>query len=126
MIADILTLNDGTGTSPTGDHTFQLVSREGMSSIRRDVTAGIPSTAMASLVIKHTIDEKSKTKPNRHLVMSKFTEQDATGVDQQSQVHCVITRAKKATDAQVAKQVAMLVAFFSDPDNVAQLLIGGN
>lgn len=126
MLADTLTLNDGTGTSPTGDHTMELVSREGMSSKRRDITSGITSAAMAALVIKHTIDEKSKTKPNRHLVLYTFTEQDAAGVDCQSQAHFVITRHKKATDAQVQKEVAILVDFLSDPANVTQLLIGGN
>lgn len=121
MLADVLTLNDG-----SADQTLQLVSREGMTSKRRNVTAGVPSTAMAALNIKHTIDEKSKTKPNRHLVLYTHTEVDAAGVDQQSQAHLVITRSKKATDAQVKKNVAILVDFLSDPANVEQLLIGGN
>lgn len=121
MLADTLTLNDG-----VADQTLQLVSREGMSSKRRNTTAGVPSTAMSALTIKHTIDEKSKTKPNRHLVLYTFTEVDAAGVDQTSQCHLVITRAKKATDAQVKKNVAIIADFISDPANVSQMLIGGN
>lgn len=121
MLSDVLTLNNG-----SADQTYTLISREGMSSKRRNTTAGVLSSNNAALIIKHTIDEKSKTKPNRHLVLVQHTEQDAGGVDRASQAHLVITRDKYATDAQVAKNVAVLVDFFSDPANVAALLIGGN
>lgn len=121
MLADTLTLNDG-----TADQSFQLISREGMSSKRRNVTAGVPSTAMAALTIKHTIDEKSKTKPNRHLLQTNYTEVDAAGIDRGIQVHVVITRDKKATDDQVLKCVAIVADAISDTAIVGQLLIGGN
>lgn len=121
MLTDTLTLNDG-----VADQTFTLVSRQGMESKRRNTTAGVTSANLASFVIKHTIDEKSKTKPNRHLVSYTFTEIDANGVESQSTVHCVITRAKKASDAQIQKEVAVLVDFLGTPANIAELLIGGN
>lgn len=121
MLTDVLTLNDG-----VADQTFTLISREGMSSERRNTTSGVASSNNAALVIKHTIDKKSKTKPNRHLVLVTFTEIDVNGAEQQSQAHLVITRAKSATDAQVTKNVAVIADFLSTPANVAAMLIGGN
>lgn len=121
MLTDAIVLNDGVVA-----RTFTLVSREGMNSVRRETTAGTPSSAMSSLSIKHTIDEKNLTKPNRHLLAITFTTYDAAGKACTSTAHAVITRAKGSADADVIKLVEMLGAFLADQAQMGQVLIGGN
>lgn len=121
MLADVITINDGVTA-----RAYTLVSRVGMDSVRRETTAGIASSSLSGLVIKHTLDDKAKSKPNRHLVSITFTEVDTAGVLQTTTVHTVITRAKGATDAVVKKLVQMQSAFLGVGANVDQLLIGGN
>lgn len=121
MLTDVITINDG-----AANRAYTLVSREGMDSVRRETTAGVASSSMSGLVVKHTLDDKARNKPNRHLVSITFTEYDTAGSPQVSTVHTVITRAKGATDATVKKLVAMQAAFLAVGANVDQLLIGGN
>lgn len=121
MINDSVTLNDG-----TANRTYQLVSRIGMDSIRRETTAGVSSASMSKMEIKNTIDDKATSKPNRHLVKFTFTEYDAAGKPLVSTVHCVITRAKGATDDTVIKLAELCAAFVGDSANVSQMFIGGN
>lgn len=121
MLTDAITVNDG-----VADRTYTLVSREGMNSVRRETTAGVLSSAMSSFVVKHTIDDKSKTKPNRHLVSITYSEADASGNPLTITAHAVLTRAKGATDAEVLKQAEMLANFLGTPANISALLIGGN
>jgi hypothetical protein len=121
MLTDILTLNDGVAAQ-----AYTLVSREGMNSVRRKTTAGTLSSAMAELVIKHTLDNKAKTKPNRHLMSVTESEQDTAGNTQTATVHYVITRSKGVSDALVLKLAETLANALGDPAIVAQVLIGGN
>lgn len=121
MLTDVITLNDG-----VANRAFTLVSRNGMDSIRRETTAGTSSSSLSALTIKNTIDEKSKTKPNRHLMAITFTEYDTAGLPQTHTVHAVVTRAKGSTDAAVIKSVEMLAAFLATEANMTQVLIGGN
>lgn len=121
MLADILSLNDGVVA-----RAYTLVSREGMNSLRRETTAGVVSSSLSGITIKHTIDDKSKTKPNRHLVSITFTEFDVAGNPQTTTFHQVVTRSKGSTDAVVKKLVAMGAAFWATGANVDQILIGGN
>lgn len=121
MLSDVITINDGVTA-----RGYTLVSRQGMDSVRRETTAGVVSGSLSGLVIKHTLDDKAKTKPNRHLVSITFTEYDAAGSPQTTTVHTVITRAKGATDTCVKKLVQMQSAFLGVAGNVDQLLIGGN
>jgi hypothetical protein len=120
MITDIVTVNDG-----TKDRSFTLVSREGMNSVRRETTAGVLSKSNSNLAIKHQMDPKATTKPNRHLVAFSETEYDANGKALVGTVHIVITAPKEATDALIDKLAVMTTAFLTAP-NRAQLLIGGN
>lgn len=122
MLADTLTLNNG-----VADQTFKLVSREGMNSKRRNVTAGVASTSQAQLVVKNTIDEKSKTKPSRHLILASEVEIDpVTGAEYRCQAHLVITRDKRSSDACVGKQVETVCALAGDATARGEILIGGN
>lgn len=120
MIADSITLTN----VAVADQIYDLISREGMNSVRRHTTAS--SALQKAVNIKHTLDLKAKTKPNRHLVAVTAATQDADGNDLAYSAHVVITRHKQATDADVTDAVAELVSFLSVPANIAQLLIGGN
>lgn len=121
MLTDVVTINDGVAA-----RAYTLVSRQGMDSVRRETTAGVASSSLSGLTIKHTLDDKAKTKANRHLVSITFTEYDTAGIAQTTTVHTVITRAKGATDTCVKKLVQMQSAFLGVGANVDQLLIGGN
>jgi hypothetical protein len=121
MLTDVITVNDGVVA-----RAYTLVSRNGMDSTRRETTAGIVSSALSGLTVKHTLDDRNIAKPNRHLVAFTYTEYDTAGKAQTCTAHCVITRAKGSTDAQVKKQIAMLAAFIAVGANQDQLLIGGN
>lgn len=121
MLNDVVTINDGVTA-----RSYTLVSRIGMDSVRRETTAGVLSSALSGFVVKHTLDDKAKSKPNRHLVSITYTETDTAGVLQTATVHTVITRAKGTTDTMVKKLVQMQSAFLGVSANVDQLLIGGN
>lgn len=121
MLSDTLTLNNG-----AADQTFQLVSRVGMDSMRRNTTAGVTSSENFKFVVKNTIDDKKDSKPNRHLILVTATETDANGVKSTAQVHRVITRSKGFTDAGILKLVAIANDFDATPANVSATLIGGN
>jgi hypothetical protein len=121
MLTEVITINDGVSA-----RAYTLVARNGMDSVRRETTAGTLSSSLSGLTIKHTLDDKAKTKPNRHLVSITFTEFDVAGNPQTTTVHAVITRAKGATDAKVKLLVQSLSAFLGAGANVDQLLIGGN
>lgn len=121
MITDSITVNDG-----VADRTFALISRAGMDSVRVETTAGVSSSSQSRVLVRHTIDAKSKTKPNRHLVSFSFTEYDAAGNPVTATAHVVITRQKANTDPVVLKLVEMLANFVGDPATAGALLIGSN
>lgn len=120
MLSNTITVNDG-----TTDHSFDLVSREGMSSVRRETNT---SSELGSVFnIKNTVDLSATSQPNRHLVQFQKSEKDATtGELYPVTVHMVVTRHKKASDAFVKEQVALcsnataLAGFMDD------VLMGGN
>lgn len=121
MLTEVISLNDGAVA-----RTYQLVSRIGMDSIRRETTAATPATAQSMFVVKHTIDAKKPSKPNRHLVSLTYSEITASGLPAAVTVHAVITRNKLVSDGEVLKQAEMLANFLGEPANVSKLLIGGN
>jgi len=120
MLANTITLNDG-----TSDHLYDLVSRKGMESIRRET--GVSSTLGSSLVIKNTVDLNSPTAKNRHLVQLVKSELNATtGIFMPYSVHAVVTRDKGVSDANITLMVAQLAAFLGVSANLADVLLGGN
>lgn len=122
MFSDTLSINDGAVA-----RSYALVSRESMNSARRETTAGTPSVAGSFVTIKHTLDAKAITKPNRHLVQFTYTEVNATtGEAMPITVHAVVTRHKGCTDAQVKKQIVMLANLLLSANFADQLMIGAN
>lgn len=122
MLSDTQSVNDGAVA-----RSYALVSRENMNSARRETTAGTPSAAGSFLTVKHTLDVKATSKPNRHLVQFSYTEVNATtGEAMPITVHAVITRHKGASDAQVKKQTVMLANFLLAGTNIDNLMIGAN
>lgn len=120
MLDNTLVLNDG-----VGDNTYDLVSREGMSSVRREV--GVSSKLGSALLIKNTVDLNSPTAKNRHLIQIVQNEEDgSTGELYPFSVHAVITRHKSVADATIKAVCKELAAFLSSSTNMDDVLLGGN
>lgn len=120
MLANEIVLNDG-----VGDNTYDLVSREGMSSLRREV--GVASNLGSVLEIKNTVDLNAPTAKNRHLIRLAQSEIDGTtGVLYPFSVHCVITRDKNASDASIKALLMELSALISTSASMDDVLLGGN
>jgi len=120
MLSNTLALTDGTTS-----RDYDLVSRLGMRSVRRDTSA--TSTEGSALIIDNTVDLNAPTKQNRHLVQFTWSEIDGTtGELYPCSVHMVIARHKKAPDADVLEKVALLADFCGTAANLENLLIGGN
>jgi hypothetical protein len=120
MLSNTITLNDG-----VDDNTYDLVSREGMNSIRRET--GVSSTIGSALVIKNTVDLNAPTTKNRHLIQLSQNEIDGTtGEKYPFSVHVVITRDKNVADATIKKLCVELAAFITSSTNMDDVLIGGN
>lgn len=120
MLADSIVVNDG-----TNNHTFSLVSREGMNSMRREI--GVSSELASMLQIKNTVDLNAPTKPNRHLISFSLSEKDATtGELYPISVHAVIARHKSASDSSVKTVVTLLSALLGVSATIDDVLIGGN
>lgn len=103
MLANEITVTDGTTPG-----VFDLISREGTNSIRRQT--GVDSDVSGQLNIKNTVDlSSSSTKKNRHLAPQFIGyEKDATtGEISTCTVHTVIVRDKAYSD----EGVALLVAY---------------
>lgn len=122
MLNNTLTYVDAATTS----RSYDLISREGMNSLRRETTAGVASSNNSGLAIKQTIDLYAPTKANRHLVQFTYTEVDSEGRTYPITVHAVITRHKQASDAEVLNQVALLADFLGTAGNAEAMLIGSN
>lgn len=119
MLDNELTLNDG-----TADHVYDLVSRSGMNSMRREDS--VDSELASALIINNTVDLNSLAN-NRHLVQFKLNEKDATTGELYScVVHMVINRHKKFSDAGVLNLCARLKAYLTDVTLVTDNLVGGN
>jgi len=120
MLANTITLNDG-----TSDHVYDLVSRQGMESLRRET--GVSSSLNSGLTVKNTVDLGNASAQNRHLVQIARKEIDATtGAEYKGSVHCVISRDKNFTDAELALMIAQLCAFLGVSANITDILLGGN
>jgi hypothetical protein len=119
MLDNQITLNDG-----TDDHVYDLVSREGMTSVRRELSTD--SADAHALIIKNTIDMSNPSSKNRHLVQFTWNEVSAEGVTYPASVHIVIARHKLVTDAEISVKVAQLAAFLGVTANIDAILIGGN
>lgn len=122
MLDNLLTLNDG-----TVDKTYDLVSRQGMESIRRETTANVPSREGSSLKISNSIDVNNLSAKNRHLVQLFWKDDDADGVPSyEGSVHVVISRHKNVTDAKLLSKLGQLADVISDATVMGKILIGGN
>lgn len=120
MLANQITLNDG-----TDNHVYDLVSRSGMTSVRRET--GVSSTLGSVFEIKNDIDLAAPTKHNRHLVRLAYNDVDAvTGEVYPVSVHLVVSRHKKADDAKILKTVTCLGDFLAPTTDMTNVLIGGN
>jgi hypothetical protein len=97
-----------------------------MNSVRRETTAGVLSSALSALNMKHTVDDRNVSKPNRHLVAITGTEYDTAGKSQTGTTHTVVTRAKGVSDACMKKQMTMLGAWLAVSANQDALLRGEN
>jgi hypothetical protein len=118
MLTDQITLAD----SEAADHVYTLSFREGYNSIRRE--DGVSSDQGSALEVKNTIDISS-TKPNRHLIKVTCAWQDeVTGIYERVTAHCVITRDKGLSDADVISVVTRLGDFLVDDAMVAKVLLG--
>lgn len=121
MLSNTITLTD----VAVADHPFDLVSREGMSSVRRET--GVASNLASSLIIKNTVDLSSPTKQNRHLVQLTLNEIDGTtGEVYPCSVHIVIARHKMHSDASIKDMLAELASLITVDASVSDILLGGN
>lgn len=120
MLSDQITLTD----SGANTHSYSLVSRVGMESMRRETAV---SSAIGSvLTIKNTVDLNNPAARNRHLVQLASSEIDAvTGDKYPLTVHVVISRDKNVSDDYVVEKASQLADFLT-PANIAEILIGGN
>jgi hypothetical protein len=122
MLSNTLTLNDG-----TTDHDYDLVSREGMNSIRRET--GVDSHLASSLVIKNTVDLGNSAARNRHFVaLQGFYEDtvDNPGILLPWSVHVVISRHKLVPDSLLLDRCVRLADFLDNASDVTDVLVGGN
>lgn len=120
MLSNTLTVTDG--TTPVN---FDLVSREGMKSIRRE--DGATSQTARTLSIQNTVDPFNQAAKNRHYAQLIWNEVNAeTGVISNGACHTVITRDKLLTDASVIQNVAYLHNLFTIAGALESLMVGGN
>lgn len=118
MLSNTITLNDG-----VADALYDLVSRQGMESVRRET--GVSSNLASALIIKNTVDLNAPTAKNRHLIQLSGLE-SVSDVLYPYSVHCVISRDKNVTDASIKLKLVELAAFISSSTNMDDVLIGGN
>lgn len=120
MLDNTVTANDG-----TNNHTYDLVSRQGMESLRRET--GVPSREGSCLKISNTIDLSNLEAKNRHLIQFFWKDDDADGVPSyEGSVHVVIARHKNVTDAKLLLKLAQLADLIGDSAIMNDVLIGGN
>lgn len=121
MLSNTITLTD----DDTIAHPYDLVSRLGMDSIRREV--GVSSDIGSSLLIKNTVDLNNPSAKNRHLIQLTWNEIDGTtGEIYPCSIHCVISRPKLSADATLLNKVSELRNFLSTTANMENILVGGN
>jgi hypothetical protein len=117
--------NDITTTAGAANATYGLVSRLGMSSIRRE--DGVPSREGSVLKISNTIDLGNPTAKNRHLVQFSWKDDNADGIaSYEGTVHVVISRDKNVTDDKLKDKLLQLGELISTTAIVDDILIGGN
>jgi len=120
MQANTLVVNDG-----TSDRSFDLVSRQGMESTRREV--GVSSTLASQLKIANTVDLNNLAAKNKHLIQFGWNEVDATtGAVSKAAIWIAISRDKAVTDASIAERSAMLADLVAQPGFLTDILVGGN
>jgi len=119
MLSNTIILNDG-----VGDNTYDLVSRSGMSSVRREV--GSASSEASALTIKNTIDLNAPETKNRHLVQISWNEIGSEGQVYPASVHVVVSRHKMVSDAEIKSRCAEMAAFIGSSTNLTDILVGGN
>lgn len=122
MLSNTVTLSNDGGTT-TAD--YDLVSREGMNSVRRET--GVASELASALIIKNTVDINSQTAKNRHLLQLTKNEEDATtGELYPYSCHVVVSRDKRVTDANVKLMLMELADLISTSADMDDVLLGGN
>lgn len=120
MLSNTITLSNDGGTT-TAD--YDLVSRQGMESVRREV--GIDSALGSALVIKNTVDINSPTAKNRHLIQL-VTNEEISGELYPFSVHVVISRDKTVTDSAIKLKLVELADLISTSASMDDILVGGN
>lgn len=122
MLDNTITLNDG-----VNNKTYDLVSRQGMESLRRETTSGVPSREGSTLKVSNTIDTNNLAAKNRHLIQLYWKDDDADGVPSyEGSVHVVVARHKNVTDAKLLSKLAQLADIIADSAQMGKILIGGN
>lgn len=120
MLSNTITLADDSAT----DHSYDLVSRSGMTSDRRET--GVASSIGSVLSIKNTVVLNDDS-PNRHLIRFGWNEVDGTtGELYPCSVHAVITRHKLATDAALKERLHQLGVLLQTSATIDDILVGGN
>lgn len=121
MLANTITLADDV----PANHNYDLVSRSGMNSDRRET--GVASNVESVLSIKNTVVLGGKSDTNRHLIRFGWNEVDAvTGELYPCAVHAVITRHKMAPDAAIISKCEEMGNLLKDGTILDDILVGGN
>jgi hypothetical protein len=119
MLSNTIVLNDG-----VDDASYDLVSRSGMTSLRREV--GVDSSEGSSLKIANTVDITAPETKNRHLVQLSWTDYGTNGEPYPASVHVVVTRHKMVDDAKIKLKLVELADLISTSADVEDILLGGN
>lgn len=124
MLSNVIQLNNNDATPVTYD--YDLVSRQGMESRRRETTTGVPSREGSTLRISNVVDLSSTAK-NRHLVQLSWIDDDADGIAAYpASVHVVISRNKNVSDDKIKDKLEQLAFFLLQSSWIDDVLIGGN
>jgi hypothetical protein len=128
MLSNIINITPSANLfTGTGGYTYDLVSREGMDSVRVQTSPTTQSALAGKLIVKNTMG-KGKS-PNRHLISFQALEPvTINGVDSNEMVtvNFSITRSKLASDDFVADTVAQAVGYLGNLEDLSQHLRGGN
>lgn len=120
MLPDTITLADMT----PANHSYDLVSRQGMNSDRRET--GVASKIASVLSIKNTVDLSSDA-VNRHLIRFGWNDVDATtGELYPCSVHVIIQRHKLADDADLNQRLHQLGNLIMNETYMNDVFMGGN
>lgn len=121
MLTDVITTNDG-----VDNHDYETVSREGMTSIRKDMS--VSTTLGKTLKIDNTIDSNPlSNKHARHYQQLVENEIDSeTGELYPVSVSITVKRHPKASDALVLRKIAEGSSMLGLTATQTKILSGAN